>query len=278
MLVATDYFTKWTEAVPLKKMTHREVIEFITERKFITERIIHTFGIPQTLTTDQGTSFISKEVHEFTESYKINLLNSSPYYAQANGQVESSNKVFIKLIKKKIEENPRTWHEVLSKDLWAYRISRHGATKVTPFELVYGQEDLPVEVNLDAYRLAKQNDLSAVNYHDLMMDNIDEVTDKRLKALKGIEKEKLRVARAYNKKEKNKSFHVGELVWKTILPLEMKSNKFCKWSPSWESPYKIIKVIFGNSYMVETLQGKRLPRALNQRYLKKYYPSVWQDA
>ena len=82
---------------------------------------------------------------------------------------------------------------MLSEALWAHRISRHGATKVTPFELVYGQEAiLTIEVNLDAYRLAKQNDLSAVDYLDLMMDNIDEVTDKRLKALKEIEKDKLR--------------------------------------------------------------------------------------
>ena len=89
----------------------------------------------------------------------------------------------------------------------AHRISRHGATKVTPFELVYGQEAvLPVEVNLDAYRLAKQNDLSAVDYYNSMMDNIDEVTDKRMKALKEIEKDKLRVVRAYNKKVKGKSF------------------------------------------------------------------------
>jgi hypothetical protein len=65
---------------------------------------------------------------------------------------------------------------------------------------------LPVEVNLDAYRLAKQNDLSAVVYHDLMIDNIDEVIDVRLKALKKIEKDKARVAKAYNKKVKNKSF------------------------------------------------------------------------
>ena len=118
----------------------------------------------------------------------------------------------IKLIKKKIEENPKRWHEVLSEALWAHRISRHGATKVTPFELVYGQEVvLPVEVNLDTYRLAKQNDLSAVDYHDMMIDNIDEVTDKRLKVLKEIEKDKLRVARAYNK-IKIKSFQVGDLV------------------------------------------------------------------
>ena len=140
VLVAMDYFTKWTEAVPLKNMTHREVIEFITEY------IIHRFGIPQTLTTDQGSSFMSKEVRDFAESYKIKILNSSPYYAQANGQAESSNKIVIKLIKKKIEENPKRWHEVLSEVLWAYRISRHGATKVTPFELVYGQQVvLPVE-------------------------------------------------------------------------------------------------------------------------------------
>ena len=133
-------------------------------------------------------------------------------------------------------------------------------------------------MNLDAYRFAKQNDLSIVNYHDLIMDNIDEVSDKRLQALREIGKDKLWVARAYNKKVRAKSFQVGELVWKTILPLGTKSNKFGKWSPSWEGPYKIVKVVFGNSYMVDMMQGERLLRALNGRYLKKYYPSVWQDA
>jgi hypothetical protein len=121
VLVAIDYFTKWTEAVPLKNMTHKEVIEFITEH------IIHRFGIPQTLTTDQGTSFMSKEVRDFAELYKIKLLKSSPYYAQPNGQAESSNKTLIKLIMKKIEENPRKWHKVLFEALWAHCIFRNGA-------------------------------------------------------------------------------------------------------------------------------------------------------
>jgi transposase InsO family protein len=95
VLVAIDYFTKWTEAVALKNMTHKEVIEFITEH------IIHRFGIPHSLTTDQGTSFMSKEVREFAELYRIKLLNSSPYYAQANGHAESSNRTLINLIKKR---------------------------------------------------------------------------------------------------------------------------------------------------------------------------------
>lgn len=107
------------------------------------------------------------------------MLNSSPYYAQANGKAESGNKILIKLIKKKVWDHPRQWHEVLSVALWAHRISRHGATKVTTFELVHGQEDiLPVEMNLAALRFPKQNNLRAKHYYNLMMDNIDEVADK----------------------------------------------------------------------------------------------------
>jgi len=163
--VATDYFTKWTEVVPLKNMTHVELISFVLEH------IIHRFGIPQTLTTDQSSSFMSHQFREFAESFRIKLLNSSPYYTQANGQAESSNKTLINLIKKKIEEHPKRWHEVLSEALWAHRISKHGATQVTPYELVYGQEAvLPIEINLQALRVARQNGLSAVDYNNLMMD------------------------------------------------------------------------------------------------------------
>jgi hypothetical protein len=62
MLVAMKYFTKLTKVVPLKNITHKEVIEFITDH------IIHRFSIPQTLMTDQGTSFIFGQVREFIES------------------------------------------------------------------------------------------------------------------------------------------------------------------------------------------------------------------
>jgi hypothetical protein len=134
ILVATDYFTKWTEAVPLRNMTYQEVISFVQEH------IIYQFGIPQTLTTNQGPSFMSHQFREFAESMKIKLLNYSPHYAQANGQVEASNKVLIKIIKKRIKDNPRRSHEKLLEAMWAHRTSRHRATKVTPFKLLYGQE------------------------------------------------------------------------------------------------------------------------------------------
>jgi hypothetical protein len=53
--------------------------------------------------------------------------------------------------------------------------------------------------------------LSAVNYHNLMLVRLDEVSDERVKALGEIERDKLRVVRAYNKKVKEKLFQVETL-------------------------------------------------------------------
>jgi hypothetical protein len=50
---------------------------------------------------------MSHQVREFAESLKIKLLSSSPYYAQANGQVESSNKTLIKIIIKRLRRIPK---------------------------------------------------------------------------------------------------------------------------------------------------------------------------
>jgi hypothetical protein len=107
-----------------------------------------------------------------------------------------------------------------------------------------------------------------------MLDRLDEVSDERIVALGEIERDKLRVARAYNKRVKEKLFQVRDLIWKMILPIGSKNNKFGKWSPNWEGPYIIDKVILRNSYMVQSIQGTSLPRTLNGKYLKKYYPSV----
>jgi hypothetical protein len=124
----------------------------------------------------------------------------------------------------------------LSEALWAHRISKHSATKVTPFELVYGQEVvLPVKVNLDALRIAQQNELLVVDYHNLMINRLDEVLDERVKALGEIERDKLSIAKAYNKRVKEKSFQVRDLIWKMILPIGSRSSKFGKWSPNWEA-------------------------------------------
>jgi hypothetical protein len=83
ILAITDYFTKWVEAVPMKSVTSKDVIQFVKEH------VIHRFGIPQTIKTDGGLVFISEEFKKFTADMGIKLIRSSPYYAQANGQSRS---------------------------------------------------------------------------------------------------------------------------------------------------------------------------------------------
>jgi hypothetical protein len=63
-----------------------------------------------------------------------------------------------------------------------------------------------MEVNLDSLRIARQNGLSAVNYHNLMLDRLEEVSDEKVKALSEIERDKLRIARGYNKRVKKNHF------------------------------------------------------------------------
>jgi len=53
---------------------------------------------------------------------------------------------------------------------------------------------------------------------------------------------------------------------------------FGKWSPNWEGPYRINRSAPGNAYILETLEEVEFPRALNRKYLKRYYPSIWVDA
>jgi hypothetical protein len=62
-----------------------------------------------------------------------------------------------------------------------------------------------MKVNLDALRIARQNKLSTVDYHNLMLDRLDEVSEERVKTLGEIERDKIRVARAYNKRVKEKN-------------------------------------------------------------------------
>jgi hypothetical protein len=68
VLLATDYFTKWVEAIPLKKVTSENMVEFVKEH------IIYRFGIPQTITTDQGAHFVSWSSGSLPKAWGSNCL------------------------------------------------------------------------------------------------------------------------------------------------------------------------------------------------------------
>jgi hypothetical protein len=112
----------------------------------------------------------------------------------------------------------------------------------------------------------------------MMKKELEDLAGNRLRALESIEKNKRRIARWYDKKVKTKKFVEGDLVWKLILPIDSRDPKYGKWSPNLEGLYQISQCVPGNAYILETLEGEKFAKALNGKYLKKYYPSIWVDA
>ncbi|CAJ2628893.1 unnamed protein product [Trifolium pratense] len=209
IIVGIDYFTKWIEAIPLPNVDQEEVISFIQNH------IIYRFGIPETITTDQGSVFTGRKMQEFARQTGFKLLTSTPYYAQANGQVEAANKIIIGLIRKHIAQKPRNWNKTLNQVLWACRNSPKESTNSTPFRLTYGHDAvLPVEIYLQSIRIQRQMEIPTDHYWSMMFDELVDLDEERLRALDTLSRQKERVAKAYNKKVKSKTFEVGNLVWK----------------------------------------------------------------
>ncbi|CAL2265275.1 unnamed protein product [Prunus armeniaca] len=178
IIVATDYFTKWVEAKPVKSTTSEEIITFIEEQ------IVHKYGISESITTDIGNSFIFREMLDMAEELKIKLLQSTPYYTQANGQAESSNKDFKKR---------SNWHD--------------------SYFLTYGHDAiLPMKIAVQSIRIAQQHNLVGEDYSQAMLLELEGLDTSRIDTLNKLLAGKQAMARAYNKRVRNKSFEEGEII------------------------------------------------------------------
>ncbi|XP_073137946.1 uncharacterized protein [Henckelia pumila] len=232
----------------------------------------------QVIGENQGTMFVGSKVKDFAADYGIKIHCSSPYYPQANGQAEASNKVLIQILQKMMEDNPRDWPRLLSETLWAYRTSKRTATEVSPFALAYGHEAvLPTEIMVPSLRIAMQNHLISETYSEDMITELEDLNDTRMQALNSLMLQKEKVARSYNKRVRKKSFHEGDLVWKVILPVGVKDRELGKWSPNWEGPFKVHRVLDENAYWLASVEGEPHKRCINDRYLKQYVPSMREE-
>ncbi|XP_024200480.1 uncharacterized protein LOC112203790 [Rosa chinensis] len=272
IIVATDFFTKWVEAEPLKEASGGAL------RQFLFRNIICRFGIPEVFVSDRGAAFMGGEVDKLAKEWGIQFVHSSPYYAQSNGQAEASNKIIITLLKKMLEANPRQWHETLYETLWAYRTSKRNPTATTPYALMFGHDAvLPLEVNVQSLRVQEQHHLIGEDYVQAMWQEHEDLSEKRLEALDSLVMEKQRVARAYDKRTRGRNYSEGELVWKAVLPLGEKLDGRGKWTPRWEGPYIIYKILGKGAFHLKDLDGDVHHNPINGRYLKKYFLNVWDS-
>ncbi|KAL6199800.1 hypothetical protein ACLB2K_029582 [Fragaria x ananassa] len=154
ILTAIESFTKWVEAIPLRKAIGAAISNFIREH------IVCRFRIPYKIVTHNGTPFVNQEVSTTLKGYGIKNRRLTPYYPQGNGQAEATNKTLIRILSKMVHEYKGGWSTHLPDTLWAYRTSPRSATGFSPYSLVYGSEAvLPVELMIPSARVLAVNDL-----------------------------------------------------------------------------------------------------------------------
>jgi len=82
LLVATDYFIKWLEAIPLCDA------EAHTCMRALYSAFFSRFGLPRQLHSDQDSNFESKLVAELCSIAGINKTRTTPFHPRSDGQTE----------------------------------------------------------------------------------------------------------------------------------------------------------------------------------------------
>ena len=114
------------------------------------------FGVPISLVFDNVSYFSSIKLTEFDNDKGMNLHYSANYYPQGNGLEESTNKNLIRILKKTVIENQRSWHIALPNALWDDRVTPKNSLGVSPYTLVYGKQAIfPPKILLPPSQLAQ---------------------------------------------------------------------------------------------------------------------------
>jgi hypothetical protein len=67
LLIAIDKFSKWIEARPITSIRSEQAVLFFTD-------IVHRFGVPNCIITDNDTQFTSKKFLDFCDNHHIRVL------------------------------------------------------------------------------------------------------------------------------------------------------------------------------------------------------------
>ncbi|XP_019246309.1 PREDICTED: uncharacterized protein LOC109225958 [Nicotiana attenuata] len=154
LAAATKNITKENVVTPL----HSSIDQVEEVIAFIWKNIIYRFGIPKEISCDNGPQFTVKKTTEFFVKWHIKRILFITYHPVENGQVESSNKTILNILKKKLEDAKGLWPELLQEVLWAYRTTPKTSTGETPYSLVYGTDAvIPVEVGEPSLRYSNES-------------------------------------------------------------------------------------------------------------------------
>ncbi|XP_023760201.1 uncharacterized protein LOC111908618 [Lactuca sativa] len=151
--------------------------------------------------------------------------------------------------------------------LWSYRTTPWKSTKETPFSLTYGTEAmLPMEVAVNTLRVANKDEENNVKDLRINLDILEEKCEES-----GVRQAAYKHAteRYYNQRVKENAFKVGEYVFRKNEASRAQPQG--KLGPTWEGPYRVMEENRSGAYVLETMEGRPIPRTWNARNLKKCF-------
>ena len=211
ILVIGDYFTRWVEAIPLKNYRSKTIVSAIMDH-YITK-----FGVPLSLHSDQGRSFVSKLMMEYARALGLNKTRTLVYRPQGDGYIERFNRTMGHMLRACMsQDEEQDWDELVPLLAMTYRASVNETTGFTPNMLMLGREvRLPVDLLIPQVNL--EDEIYAAEYVEKLRKNMHIVSD-MVRQKTGWQVK--RSADTYNMKGSNKDLQVGEQVWLNLPSLD----------------------------------------------------------
>ncbi|KAF7646637.1 hypothetical protein LDENG_00184400, partial [Lucifuga dentata] len=133
ILTATDYFSKWVEAFPLKTKTTKEVARNLVS-------IIYRHSCPVRILSDEGREFVNEINGSLCDLLSVTRSVTAAYHPQTNVSLFSLLHSCFRALRKLVNTHQNDWDAFLDATLFFLRSKIHTSTKYSPFMLMYGRE------------------------------------------------------------------------------------------------------------------------------------------
>ena len=130
LVTVIDRFTRWPEAIPIKDIEARTVA-----KAYVTNWVAR-FGVPNQMTSDRGTQFVSELWSAMSNLLGTDLHPTTAYHPQANGMIERLHRMLKASLKTRLT-GPH-WVDELPWVLLGLRTTPKEDLNASPAELVYG--------------------------------------------------------------------------------------------------------------------------------------------
>ncbi|WVZ89653.1 LOW QUALITY PROTEIN: hypothetical protein U9M48_036032 [Paspalum notatum var. saurae] len=132
--VIIDRFTKSAHFIPVKNRYNAQ-----NYAEIYISRIVSLHGVPQTITSDRGSLFVSRFWEQLQTALGTTSIHSSEYHPQTSGQVERVNQILEDMVRACALTYSTKWDECLPLAEFAYNKSYQKSLEMAPFEALYGR-------------------------------------------------------------------------------------------------------------------------------------------